>query len=283
MRRGLSLLVVATILWGGNYLSGRFLAGALPATLLNTIRWAISSLLLLALVRANGSPLPLLARWKELALLGFTGIFAFSTLTYAGLRSISAARAGLISAGIPIAILLFTPLLLKEKVRPRSWIGAGLAIAGVVILFLSKQGPSTGSSIGEAEIVLASIAWGLYTVLGKRFGKELDTLTMMAGASLYGTLFSALSCIGTVRPQEIHMTWMAWASVGYVSTFASVGAYTAWNAGVRRVGTARAAPFINLLPVWTVLLGIIFLHEGLALREIVGGAITIGGAVLATL
>jgi drug/metabolite transporter (DMT)-like permease len=80
----------------------------------------------------------------------------------------------------------------------------------------------------------------------------------------------------------IHMTMIAWACV-YVSTFASVGAYLAWNAGVKIVGAGRAAPYINLLPVWTVVFGVLLLHEQVSWMSLVGGAVTIIGAVLASL
>ncbi|KUO96399.1 DMT family transporter [Ferroacidibacillus organovorans] len=284
MKRGIMLLVVATILWGGNYICGRYLAPALPSNLLNTVRWAISSLLLFGLLSMNHKRLPLFSQWKKFALLGFVGIFAFSTLTYLGLRSISAAQAGMISAGIPIAILLFTPLILKERVKAKAWTGAFLSIIGVVILIRGEHAANGHSSIvGEIEIVLSCIAWGIYTVLGKRFGKTMDPLTMTAGAAVYGTLFSALSCIGTVRLNMIHMTPLAWLSVLYVSTFASVGAYLAWNTGVKIVGAGRAAPYINLLPVWTVIFGILLLRETVSILSVGGGAVTILGAVLASL
>jgi len=71
-------------------------------------------------------------------------------------------------------------------------------------------------------------------------------------------------------------------SLLYVSTFASVGAYLAWNAGVKIVGASQAAPYLNLLPVWTVLFGIIFLKEQISFLAWIGGAITIMGAVLAS-
>ncbi|MDR3585745.1 MAG: DMT family transporter [Desulfosporosinus sp.] len=111
----------------------------------------------------------------------------------------------------------------------------------------------------------------------------MDPLTMTAGASFYGTILSALSCIGTVQPNMIHMSTNAWFAVIYVSTFASVGAYFLWNAGVKIVGAGRAAPYINLLPVWTVVFGILLLHEQISGTSLVGGIITIIGAVLATL
>ncbi len=284
MKRGIALLVIATILWGGNYICGRFLGPALPSTLLNTLRWAISTVILGGIMVANKKKPPIFSRWKELATLGFFGVFAFSTLNYWGLRLISASQAGMISAGIPVAILLFTPFVLKEHIRVRAWIGTVLSIFGVIVLLLGKHATSSpGSIFGDMVIVLSCFAWGLYTVLGKRFGVHMDPLTMTAGAAFYGTIFSAISCIGTVQPSMIHMSTNAWLAVLYVSTFASVGAYFLWNAGVKIVGAGKAAPYINLLPVWTVVFGLILLHEQVSWVSLAGGAVTIAGAILASM
>ncbi|MGG3623543.1 DMT family transporter [Bacillus gobiensis] len=281
MKRGIFLLVLATLLWSGNFICGRYLADALPAPLLNTIRWGISTMLLWGLLAINKKKFPIVSKWKEFMILGFFGVFAFSTLTYLGLGSISASQAGMISAGIPIAILLFTPFLLKETIKMKAWIGAVVSIAGVIILVQGKHSASSeGSIVGEIVILLSCLAWGLYTVLGKRYGKQLDPLTITAGAAFYGTLFSAISCIGAVKPDMIHMTGNAWLSVIYVSTFASVGAYFLWNTGVKIVGAGTAAPYINLLPVWTVVLGVLLLHEQITGITLLGGIITISGAFL---
>ncbi|WCK52473.1 DMT family transporter [Aneurinibacillus sp. Ricciae_BoGa-3] len=284
MKRGFFLLTLATILWGGNYICGRFLAPSLPAALLNTIRWAISTIILFGLLSSQKKNFPIIRKWKEFSILGFFGVFAFSELNYLGLRSISASQAGMISAGIPIAILAFTPFVLKEPIKLKAWTGAAVSIVGVILLVQGKHAaPSQGSLIGDIEILLSCLAWGLYTVLGKKYGKDLDPLTMTAGASFYGTIFSAISCIGTVQSSMIHMTANAWACIIYVSTFASVGAYLAWNAGVKVVGAGRAAPYINLLPVWTVVFGVLLLGEQISATSLIGGALTILGAIWATL
>jgi drug/metabolite transporter (DMT)-like permease len=278
------LLIAATLLWGGNYICGRFLAPALPSTLLNTVRWAISTVLLLGIMAISKKRLPIFSKWKELLILGFFGVFAFSTLNYLGLRSISASQAGMISAGIPVAILIFTPFVLKERIKLKAWIGTIVSILGVITLLQGKhQVSSQASIVGDIEIVLSCMAWGLYTVLGKRYGKQLDPLTMTAGSSFYGTILSAISCIGTVQPHMIHMSTYAWFAVLYVSTFASVGAYFLWNTGVKMVGAGKAAPYINLLPVWTVIFGVFLLHEQISWMSLVGGVVTIAGAVLASL
>ena len=94
MKRGIGLLLIATILWAGNYISGRYLGDALPPTLLNTVRWAISTVILVGILIGKGKKLPLFSKWKELSILGFTGVFAFSTLTYLALGRLVLPRQG---------------------------------------------------------------------------------------------------------------------------------------------------------------------------------------------
>ncbi|MET3699713.1 drug/metabolite transporter (DMT)-like permease [Bacillus oleivorans] len=284
MNKGIGLLVIATILWAGNYICGRYLGLALPPTLLNTMRWAISTVILIGILSLNKKKLPVFSLWKEFIILGFTGIFAFSTLTYLALTNISASQAGMISAGIPIAILFFTPFILKERIGVKAWAGAVISIIGVFLLFQGRleDGSSSNTFIGNIQVVLACLAWGLYTVLGKRYGNKADPLTLTAGAALFGTIFSAISSIGMVDVRSIHMTGTAWICLIYVSTFASVGAFLAWNVGVKMVGASKSAPYLNLLPVWTVVLGLLLLDEEMSWISGVGGTIAIMGAVLAS-
>lgn len=284
MKRGFILLIIATILWAGNYIAGRYLADAIPATLLNTIRWGLSTVILFSIFLFKGKKVPLLAKWKEFLVTGFYGIFAFSTLNYIALNHISASVAGMISALSPVAILVLTPLILKEKIPTKAWIGTGISVIGVLLLFSGKAGETGGNSfLGQLLMVLACVTWGLYTVYGKKYGKEIDALTMTAGAAFYGTILSALSCIGTVEAGMINLTPVAWGAVIYVSTLASIVAFVTWNMGVGIVGAGTAAPFINLLPVFTVILGLLILSEKLTLITTIGGLIAIGGAILSSI
>ncbi|MGZ0041341.1 DMT family transporter [Paenibacillus ottowii] len=281
-KKGISLLIIATLFWSGNYICGRYLAFALPPTLLNTIRWGISALILWGLLRARSQKLPLFTKWKEFAMLGFLGIFVFSTLTYEGVARISASKAGMISALIPMFILICTMLVLKEKVTWRAWVGSLISIAGIYLLFQSKTSDSSHASfVGDLMILLSCVAWSLYTVLGKKYGASIDPLTLTAGAAVYGTLFSAIGSIGQIDSSGIHMSPTAWLCILYVSTLASVVAYLCWNAGVKLVGAAKAAPFINLLPVWTVFFGVVLLGEQITGIALAGGLLAMIGAIFA--
>lgn len=281
MRKGIVLLVLATVLWSGNYIAGRVLAPVMSAYLLNGLRWVVSAVLLLILAEVRHARPPLRRKWKELSTLGFVGMFLFSTLTYLGLHSVPAAQAGMISGSIPIVILLFGVLILRERPARAVWLGVLLSVAGVVILVGADRSPSAGLSGGDLLLVGAAAAWGLYTVLGKRLCADLDPLAVTAGAAVYGALPSMATGLWSLAGTPVHMTPLAWLCLLYVSTAASVIAYWLWTSGVNAVGASVAAPFLNLLPVWTVVFGLLLLREHVTASQWLGGLVTIAGAAWA--
>ena len=78
------------------------------------------------------------------------------------------------------------------------------------------------------------------------------------------------------------MTVPALLTIAYVSLCASVLAFLCWNYAVRIVGANRAGPFVHLMPVFSTILAIIFLHEEPAWHQAKGATFIFIGIVLAT-
>lgn len=274
------LLILATLLWSGNYIAGRYLATAMPALFLNGLRWGVSSLAFVLIARVQGVHLPLRREAAALSMLGLLGMFLFSSLTYLGLRSVSAAQAGMVSGLIPVSILLFSTVLAGERPSARSWLGVALAVVGVGVLVSGQVTQPAAPPLGDLELVGAALSWGAYTALTRRYRHRMDTLAMTAGATLFGMVPSGIAGLISLHGAKLHFTPVVWLALVYVSTVASVLAYWAWNKGVQSVGASRSAPFINLLPVFTVALGVLMLHETVSGRQVLGGLITLAGALL---
>lgn len=276
-------LILATLLWSGNYIAGRYLAGAMPALFLNGLRWAISALLWIAIVRTRGIKVPL---WREaplLGTLGFLGMFLFSSLTYLGLHRVSAAQGGMIAGLMPIAILVFSVVLAGERPTLQGWLGVLVAVGGVGFLMSGPVVHGAESVMGELELLCAAIIWGAYTALGRRFRSRMDTLSMTAGAAMWGTLPSLIAGVISLHGATLHFSPTVWIALIYVSTASSIVAYWLWNSGVARIGATRSAPFINLIPIFTVILGLLMLHETISARQVVGGTVILAGATFAGL
>lgn len=282
MFSGIVYLLLATLLWSGNYIAGRVLAPDISALALNGIRWSLSAIELWLILKISGRTLPLFKKWRAFLLLGLLGMLIFSGLTYLGLHTVVAAQAGLISGCIPAMILFFSILLLKERPSIRAWIGMVISVLGIVVLFgLGHALTGERFNLGDVELLIAALAWGLYTVLGRKFGTDLSPLTLTTGAAIYGAVLSDMVGLATLHHAVFHLTGSAWFALLYVSTAASVVAYVVWTLGVERMGASKAAPYMNLLPIWTVLLGVLLLGEHIHFTQIIGGLLILLGAVLA--
>ena len=69
----------------------------------------------------------------------------------------------------------------------------------------------------------------------------------------------------------------------YIGVFSTCLAYLAWNEGVRRVGPDGAMAFYNMLPVFGVLMGALFLGERMTAGQWLGGGLIIAGGLVAAL
>src|SRR5436189_5098187 len=82
-------LVAATLLWGGNFVAGKALAGDVPPVAISFWRWSLALLLLLPLgfgeLRRHRALL--LAHWRLIAAVGATGIAGYTLCFYQALAA----------------------------------------------------------------------------------------------------------------------------------------------------------------------------------------------------
>lgn len=280
-RRAILFLILANLLWSGNFLAGRLLRISMGPFTLNGIRWAISSLILVWLVRRRGESLPLLQQWRPFLLLGLVGMFLFSSLTYWGLTLVGAGEAGLLSGLTPVAVLVAGFVIAKDRVHPLQWVMVLVSVCGELLLLHHKGagGLVSGSLFGAILLLLAALSWGVYTALGRRYRVRFSPLVMTAGAAVWGAVPSLLLGSWDLTEHPLLLNVASISALLYVSTFASVLAFVVWSAGVNIIGSATAAPFMNLLPVFTAVLAVLLLHERLGAYQVGGGLVIIAGAI----
>ncbi|PSR29446.1 MAG: EamA/RhaT family transporter [Sulfobacillus thermosulfidooxidans] len=272
-------LIAANVLWAGNYLAGRVLRFSMGPFTLNGVRWIISAVVLWLIVRKRGEIVPLLQEWKAFLLLGFIGMFLFSSLTYWGLTMVPAGEAGLLSGFTPLAVLVAGFVIAQDKVRLWQWLMVAVSIGGEILLLGGGASTQTGSIFGAVILIFAALSWGVYTALGRRYRYRFSPLVLTTGAAVWGAIPSALLGIWNLSTHPVTLSINSGLALLYVSTMASVVAFMMWSAGVNRLGSGTAAPYMNLLPVFTALLAVLLLHETLSATQLEGGLIVVAGAV----
>ena len=256
-----------------------------PSTLL-LLRSLISAGALFALFSARSGRMRIQKRdWWSMALLGFLGISLNQFLYLFGLTFTTAANGALLYATTPVFVLLFSRFTLKEPVTPRKTGGVILAIVGITIVVLERGVDfSAGYAFGNLMILIAVLAWSVFTVYGKpmimKYGAlQTTTAMMIAGAAIYFPFGMASS----LDFQFSQLTALHWTGILYLSLGTSVIGYLLWYHALGRIDAGKAAVFSNGQPIFATILALTFLEYTITGSFVVGGVITITGIIITQL
>jgi drug/metabolite transporter (DMT)-like permease len=273
------LMTLPPLLWAGNAVVGRWMAGQVPPLTLNFLRWLLTAVLLLPFAWRVLRPWQRIqARWPYLLAVGVLGVGAFNSLQYLALVTSSPLNVTLVAASMPVWMLAVGALVYGEKPTRRQLLGAALGLAGVAVV-LGRGSLQTLLNVrfvaGDFYILLAVIGWAFYSWLLARPPAHMqgeqrpraDEGWDWAGLLLLQTLFGLLAAsVFTAGEQALGAPPLRWSPgvVGallYVSLGASIVAYRCWGVGVAQGGPALAAFFSNLTPLFAALLSTLLLGE----------------------
>ncbi|WP_223547967.1 DMT family transporter [Pseudomonas sp. A-B-19] len=286
-------LAAVTMVWGGTFVAGRYLAGGLSPLLAASLRFLLASVALLLFIRMARTPLvrPSLRQWLQLLLLGFFGIFFYNVCFFYGLHYINASRASLIVALNPAVIGLASWLLFKERLTRAKVVGIAICMAGASMVIVSRDpqllaggvGAGAGAWLGDLLIFGCVLGWGVYSLFSRELNHSLGPVQTVTWSILLGTAMLWITC--TVRG-EVSVAAIAqlgaqqWMSLLYLGVLGSALAYIAYYDGIRRIGATRSGVFIALNPLTAVILGALLLDEPLTLTMCLGGGLILAGIFL---
>ena len=271
-------LLLTALFWGGTWIAGRVaVQEALPLAVASW-RFLLASLVLgVLLVSHEGRPRWSLRQFLQLAALGLTGIFLYNLFFLYALKQVEAGRGALVTAFIPVVIALVDALRLRQPMSPRKMLGIALALFGCLLVVTRGQPLQMFSgSVGSGEgLLMGTVAtWVLYTLISRQLSKQFSPLAMTFGACFTGWLMLTVAALlqGSLFSLG-EVSWRGGSAIVFLGLFGTAISFTWYSEAIGRIGSTRAAAFINLVPVFAVLLGALILHERL-------GAAVLGGGVL---
>jgi len=288
-------LVVTTFFWGGTFVAGKWAVSEAPPFFVAFLRFVIASAVLFFLVAWNlrregaGFPVPRGgAQWAGLFSLGLTGVFLYNFVFLTGLSWTSATNGSLIVALNPLLTAVLSALWLKERVRPVQAGGFLLAFLGVgVVVTRGSIAVMRSLSFNPGDLLMlgAPLAWALYTIFGKKVLAWFAPLPATAYAALFGTLLllPAAAIEGSLLTGATRLSVYGWMSVLQLALLGTVVGFVWWYDGVAELGAARASVFVNLVPIFGVLLSALILSEKLLVSQLAGGILVVVGVGIGTL
>ena len=246
-------------------------AGHIDAAAFTTIRLASGALALAALVRIQGGA------WAPLRRRGWAGpvaLFAYAApFSFAYLRIGAAVGALVLFSAVQVTMIGWG-VARGERPSPRVWFGLAVAVAGLGALLL--PGAGRPDALGTGLMVLAGIAWGAYSLLGKTAG---DPLVVTARAFLWSLPLALVLNLVLASAWVVSTPGVALATISGAVT-SGLG-YAIWYRALRGLRATQAAILQLSVPVIATLGAILVLDEVATVRLAAAGAAVLGGVALA--
>lgn len=284
-RAAYASLAVGMVAFGGTWPAGKVAAAHVPPAVVAVVRFSSAALLLWAWARLSRSRVrrPDLHDLPLVLWLGFTVVFAYNLCFLYGVRHAPATDGSVLVPGlIPLATTLLAWPVLGERPTRRALTGLGVALAGVVVVAAPTGDVGSQRLVGDLLFVGAAVSWAAYTLAGRRATARYGSVS----ANVYATGCGAVLLVpvtfatGGWAPLG-RAPAQAWASIGYLSLVGTVVGFVAFYEGVRLIGSAHAASFALLVPIFGVLSSVLVLGERLRPTLAVGGAIVLAGLWIA--
>ena len=213
----------------------------------------------------------------KMAELGFLGLFLYSALYYYGIDQLTSSEACILNYLWPMMIVIFSGILLHEPMTVKKITSMLLSFLGIVILSMGGDHGSGNTALGILSCILAAACYGLFSVLNKKEAMD-QSLTMMV-IWLTTALCAALCSLFGEPWVSVH--GLSWAGLVWIGVFLNAVAYLLWALAINGTdSTAAIANLAYLVPLLSMILSILFLHEPLRFRVILALLLIVGGILL---
>lgn len=273
---------VAVVFWGVSFVATKAaLAEVAPVTLI-FLRFVIGALVLLAIVRE----LPPRSAWGSLALMGFVGVFVHQMLQAYALTMTSATNTGWLIGVSPIWSALLSAIVLRERFGLWKIVGLIGGFAGVLLVVtrgdFSPRVFGRPSTTGDLLILLSTINWAIYTVLGHRTIRALGPRRATAGAMLFGTLMLAPFFFVQRGWRQIpNLTAVGWGALLFLAVACSALGYLFWYGALERIEASRVAALLYAEPLVTFIAAALLLGERVSAVVVIGGVLVLASVLVA--
>lgn len=282
------LLIIATLLWGGNFVIGRAVTTDIQPITLAFFRWCTAFLVFLPIsykyIRKEWHLIK--ENFHIVIIMALTGVAAFNTLVYIGVHYTTSINASLMNSSTPIIIYILSFIFLKERLSKQQVIGTIFSISGV--LFILSGGDiktilSFQFNKGDLIVLIAVSCWAVYSLLVKQYASKLPSYSTFLVTIALGILMLLPFTLWEMTTSNTSTDWnvSTVSAILYVGVLASIVAFLSWNKGVIALGANQASIFLNFIPLFATLFAVIFIGETLHFAQILGGIAVIFGTIIA--
>jgi len=273
------LFVSLSLIWGASFLFMAIGLDSFHPGLVTWLRVGFGAAFMFALPRARKAKVES-SDWKTIVLLAFIWIALPLTLFPIAQQWVNSAVAGMLNGATPIFTAVLATILHRALPGRLQIAGLLIGLAGIVGIALPSAGAGASEALGVVLIIIATVCYAFSLNMVPPLQQKYGSLGLIARVQWAAALM--VVPFGIFGLTESTFSWpalLATLAVGVVGTglaFVLMGSLSG------RVGATRAAFITYAIPVVALILGVAFRDDIVAPVAIVGVALVIVGALLAS-
>ncbi|TQQ84799.1 DMT family transporter [Peptacetobacter hominis] len=287
-KRNNYIMILATLFWSGAFIAGKYSVAEFPVLSLVFFRFLFATAIIFPIMIKTEK------NWKitkedipVFLALGVVGMIGYHVFFFECLKYTTATNSSIIGATNPIVTTIFAGIFLKERFKSKHILSLLLSFVGVVLIVtgghLSTLKEFTFNK-GDLIMMIAVVCWSAYSVMSKKVAGKYSPIKITA----YAFLFCAVIIFPFTfmeNPMEFipEVSINGWMSVLYMSCFASVCGYLIQQISIKNIGPAKTNMYINLNPVFSMILAYILLGEPIVIVKVIAAGCIIAGVLISNM
>ncbi|WP_303995306.1 DMT family transporter [Megamonas hypermegale] len=280
MRRNYIYAIITVFIWSTMAAVTKMLLSDIPCLETLAVSSIFAFLFLLIVNIKNGTVKEVrnysFRDYEIMAGLGFLGLFTYSALYYYGLTQLSSQEACILNYLWPIMLVIFSAVILKEKITVIKGIAMVCSFLGIVILSW-RSSEVVNAVLGIASCIAAAACYGLFSILNKKINYN-QNITMNV---IWLVVAVCSAILGFFVEDWVVIRGMQWLGIIWLGVFIDAIAYLLWALALQNAkDTAKIANLAYLTPFLSLAVSAVVLGEKLTLQSFIAFIFIIGGILL---
>lgn len=198
------------------------------------------------------------------------------------LQYTSASQAGMLASLMPLITAILAGYLLKEVITQKLIFGSLLAMIGVIWLSVnsttsvSAPNPMLGNFL---EFCAMSCGAG-YTIVAKHLSSKFSAIFITAVQSFIGMVFFFPFFIYEMNTMTMNFTIEGMSWILYLGVVVTLGGYGLYNYAITKLDASKAAVYVNLIPIFTLMLAYLILNEKMTESQLIASVLILIGVII---
>ncbi len=282
--KNLLLLVLLASLWGPSFLFIKIAVVEISPLQLATLRIGIAAVLINLFLLSKGQRLTTnLKFWKHVFVAGFFAHTLPFILINWGEQYIDSALASILNGLTPLSTVVLAHIMISnEKLTTQKLVGVLLGFIGLIVLVLPNIFSGLeATQAGIIAVTIGAISYGVALVYSKKYLKNTPSMhapsAQLLGASIY---LIPLSLMMESPTNLLSVSWQAIGSVAVLAIFGTAIAFIVYYKVLERTSASYVSLVTYLMPIYGVILGVIYMNELISLEMIIGMVLILIGIMV---